>query len=166
MYYFNQLKSVLRLNELAEDPVDLTDDNIFTPKRVDSFVSESLGLRLFYATERVSEITIQALSDLAEEAGVFEKMQKMQAGEVVNSIEGYESENRSVLHTAMRDFFENPNESPIAKEVSHMAYQELEKLTEFLKDLETNDVFTDMVQVGIGGSELGPRAVYYALKAY
>ncbi len=166
MYYFNQLKSVLRLNELAEDPVDLTDDNIFTPKRVDSFVSESLGLKLFYATERISEITLQALCDLAEETDVFGKMQKMQAGEVVNSIEGYESENRSVLHTAMRDFFENPNESPIAKEVSHMAYQELEKLTEFLKNLEANDVFTDMVQVGIGGSDLGPRAIYHALQAY
>ncbi|MBS0626876.1 MAG: glucose-6-phosphate isomerase, partial [Verrucomicrobia bacterium] len=70
MYCFNQLKSVLRLNELAEEPIDLTDDNIFTPKRIDSFVSEALGLKLFYATERVSEITMQALYDLAEETSV------------------------------------------------------------------------------------------------
>jgi len=166
MYCFNQLKSVIRLNELAEDPVDLTDDGIFNPKRVDSMVSEALGLKLLYATERVSEVTIGALGELAEEASALEKMNKMQAGEVINAIEGYESENRSVLHTAMRDFFENPNESSKAKEATKMAYEELEKLTEFLKDLETKGTFTDMVQVGIGGSDLGPRAIYEALKAY
>ena len=151
MYFFNQLKSVLRLNELAEEPVDLTDDGVFTSKRIDSMVSEALGLKLFYATERVSEVTLQALSDLAIETSVFEKIKKMQAGETINCIEGFESENRSVLHTAMRDFFENANESPVAKEVSQMAYQELEKLGEFLKDLEGKQTFTDMVQVGIGG---------------
>lgn len=166
MTSFNHLKSVIRLNELAEDPYDLTSDGQLQSKRVDSMLSEALGLKLFYATERVSEVTLQALFELAEEAKVLEKMQKMQSGEVMNYIEGYESENRRVLHTAMRDFFEQANEAPEAKEASQLAYQELEKLMEFLKTLERNDHFTDMVQVGIGGSDLGPRAIYYALKAY
>ena len=166
MISFNQLKSVSRLNELAEDPLDLTDESNFTPKRIDSMFSEALGLKLFYAGERVSEITLLALEDLAEETNVHEKMRKMQAGDVMNCIEGFESEKRSVLHTAMRDFFENANESPVAREASQVAYQELEKLTQFLKDLETKNEFTDMVQIGIGGSDLGPRAIYYALKAY
>jgi glucose-6-phosphate isomerase len=166
MTSFNHLKSVLRLNELAEEAYDLTNEANFQSKRVDLMMSEALGLKLFYATERVSEATMQALFDLAEETNVLEKMQQMQSGEVMNEIEGFESERRSVLHTAMRDFFEQANEAPKAKQASQLAYQELEKLVQFLKDLESSGEFTDMVQVGIGGSDLGPRAVYYALKAY
>lgn len=166
MSSFTQLKTVMRLNELAEEPVDLTEESNFTSKRIDSMVCEGLGLKLLYATERVSEITMQALYDLAKETNVLEKMKRMQAGEVMNCIEGYENERRSVMHTAMRDFFENANESPVAKEVSRMAYQELEKLRDFLQNLEVKQNFTDMVQIGIGGSDLGPRAIYHALAAY
>jgi glucose-6-phosphate isomerase len=166
MSSFNHFKSFIRLNELAEDPVDLTDEEIFNPKRIDSFMAEALGLKLFYATERVSEVVLQALYDLAHDGQLIQKMHQMQAGEVVNLIEGYESENRSALHTAMRDFFENTNPAFKAREASRLAYQELEKLTQFLKDLEVKDTFTDMVQVGIGGSDLGPRAIYFALQAY
>ncbi len=166
MTSFRHLKSVIRLNELAENPYDLTLEMNLNPKRIDSMMSEALGLKLFYGTERVSDVTLQALFELAEETKVLEKMHKMQSGEVVNCIEGCESEDRKVLHTAMRDFFEHTNEAPAAKEASQLAYQELEKLVEFLRDLEKKDTFTDMVQVGIGGSDLGPRAIYYALKAY
>ncbi|MBM3197813.1 MAG: glucose-6-phosphate isomerase [Chlamydiae bacterium] len=166
MVPFPQRKSVLRLNELAEEPIDLTDEENFTPKRVDALVSEALGMKLFYAGERVTNTTMEALESLAEEANVLSKMRSMQAGEVMNFIEGCESENRKVLHTAMRDFFEQPSSAEQAKEASHLAYQELEKLTQFLKDLEVQELFSDMVQVGIGGSDLGPRAVYHALKAY
>src|SRR3990167_1623692 len=166
MTSFNQLRSVMRLNELSEEPLDLTSENNFTPKRIDAFMSEALGLKLFYAGERVSSTTLDALESLAEEAGVLEKMGRVQSGEVMNCIEGSQSENRKVLHTAMRDFFENKNEAPSAKEASQLAYLELEKLTQFLKDLEGKDLFTDMVQIGIGGSDLGPRAIYQGLKAF
>ncbi len=166
MTSFNHLKSVIRLNELAEDPYDLTEEENLQPRRLDSMLSEGLGLKLFYGMERVSDITLQALFDLTEETKVLDKMKKVQSGEVMNFIEGYESENRQVLHTAMRDFFEQANEAPKAKEASQLAYEELEKLMEFLKRLEQNNQYTDMVQVGIGGSDLGPRAVYYALKVF
>ena len=54
MTSFSHLKSVIHLNELAEDPYDLTLDINLQPKRIDSMLSEALGLKLFYGTERVS----------------------------------------------------------------------------------------------------------------
>ncbi len=166
MTSFNHYKSVIRLNELAENPIDLREESVLNSKRVDNYMSEALGLKMFYATERVSEVELQALYDLGEEAQAIQKMHRMQAGDVINSIEGFESEQRSVLHTAMRDFFENTNPAAKARDASKLAYHELEKLTQFLKDLEGKDTYTDMVQIGIGGSDLGPRAIYHALKVY
>jgi glucose-6-phosphate isomerase len=166
MTSFRHLKSVIRLNELAEDPYDLTKEGAVTPKRMDAMLAEALGFQLFYAMERVSEITIGALSELAEETQVFKKMADMQAGEVVNFIEGYESERRSAMHTATRDFFEQRNSSEKAKQATELAYKECEKLRTFLDEIEKKGQFTDIVQIGIGGSELGPKAVYMALEAF
>ncbi len=163
---FHHLKSVIRLNELAEEPVDLTLDNTLNPKRIETMHVEALGLKLFFGTERVSEITLNALYDLAIETDVVKKMSDMQSGKVINLIEGYESENRAVLHTAMRDIFDNRNTAQEANEATELAYKELEKLKHFLKNLEKTDRFTDMVQIGIGGSDLGPKAVYLALEAF
>ncbi|MBY0528769.1 MAG: glucose-6-phosphate isomerase [Rhabdochlamydiaceae bacterium] len=163
---FRHLKSVIRLNELAEDPIDLSEDGCLTPKRIEGMIAEACGLKLFYGTERVSDNTLGALFDLAEEMQASQKMEAMQAGEVVNYIEGFESEKRPALHTSMRDFFEQQNTSPIAKEATHLAYRELEKLRAFLSEIESKDQFTDLVQIGIGGSELGPKAIYVALQAF
>lgn len=166
MTSFRHLKSVIRLNELAEDPLDLTEEGVVTPKRIETMLSNTLGFRLFYAMERVSETTLSALSELAKETQVVEKMAAMQSGEIVNFIEGYESEQRPALHTAMRDFFEQRNTSQTAKEATELAYKECEKLRAFLNEVEKNGQFTTMVQIGIGGSELGPKAVYIALEAF
>jgi glucose-6-phosphate isomerase len=163
---FRHLKSVIRLNELAEDPFDLTEEGAVTPRRLDTMVASALGFRLFYAMERVSEITLTALGDLAEETQAVQKMAAMQAGEIVNFIEGCPSENRSALHTAMRDFFEQRSTSETAKEATELAYKECEKLRAFLNEIEKSGQFTTMVQIGIGGSELGPKAVYMALEAF
>lgn len=166
MTSFRHLKSVIRLNELAEDLVDFSQEGVLTPKRIDGMIAEACGLKLFYAAERVSDNTLGALFDLAEETQAVEKMEKMQSGEVVNFIEGYESENRPALHTAMRDFFENSNSSSVAKDATQLAYRELEKLKVFLNGIEAKEQFTDLVQIGIGGSELGPKAIYVALEAF
>lgn len=166
MVSFRHFKSVIRLNELFEDLCDLTKEGELTARRIETMVSEVLGLKLFYGTERVSEMTISALADLAEETQALAKMQKMQSGEVVNFIEGAESENRPALHTAMRDFFEQRNTAPKAKEASELAYKECEKLRSFFEEIEKKKQFTDLVQIGIGGSELGPKAVYLALAAF
>ena len=68
-------------------------------------VLKGVGFDLYYATERVSSDILDDLYALADESHALEKMRRMQAGEVINRIEGCESENRAVLHTAMRDQF-------------------------------------------------------------
>ena len=165
MACFNDYQSTQRLKGLAENPYDLSKKGNLNPKRIDHFKASALNLRLLYATERVDEKILDALFALAEEADVHKKMWAMQSGAIMNRIEGYASENRKVLHTAMRDFFEKQNGAEEAKHATVLAYKELEKLKDFLGSVEKEGL-TDMIQVGIGGSELGPKAVYLALEAF
>jgi glucose-6-phosphate isomerase len=94
----------------------------------------------------------------------------MKRGAVVNRIEGYESENRQVLHTACRDIF---SDAPLNPDATAQAKAQLAKLETFLDELDSGQLtnaqgepFTDLIHVGIGGSDLGPRALYLALSAY
>ena len=177
---FTKLKSYEKLKKLAKDPIDLTDKDIFTLDRIKQMQTSldltnpdladlgrsSLDLRLLYATERVTKDVIDSLFDLAKDAFAISKMKDMQDGKTLNSLKGCESENRSVLHTAMRDFFRNQNESKEAKEASSLAYKELEKLEKFLEKINLDNKFENIVQIGIGGSFLGPKALAQALKKY
>lgn len=164
MTKFTELDAYQRLAQLAENPLDLTKKGVMTPKRIDAMIAQGLGLKLFYASERVDDSVLEALFALAEERKAIDKMLSMQAGETLNKIEGVESENRAVLHTAMRDFFDHQEERPKAQEASTLAYEECEKLKRFLS--ENEDRFTDLVQIGIGGSDLGPRAIFLGLQAF
>lgn len=163
---FRHLKSATWLSELADDAINLTKEGELCEKRLETLVSEAVGIKLLYATERVSENTMRALCDLAKETGALSKMERMQSGEVVNLIEGHESEKRAVLHTATRDFFDQRNGAPAAKQATELAYKECEKLKSFLAGVEKRGSFTDLIQIGIGGSELGPRAIYEGLRAF
>jgi glucose-6-phosphate isomerase len=163
---FRHYKATGHLTDLAKNPVDLTSEKIFTPKRVETFAAEAVGFHLYYSAERIDEEVLKALEALSVEAEAVKKMQAMQAGEIVNQIHGHESEQRPALHTAMRDFFDHRNASPKAEEASHLAYAELEKLKVFLEEIDAKQKYTDLIQIGIGGSELGPKAVYIALQAY
>ena len=162
---FSHYEATQHLRALANEPIDLSKEGVLTPKRINQMVAENANLKLFYGTERVNEKVMHALFDLAKEAKVIEKMKSMQSGEVINSIEGYASENRSVLHTAMRDFFDKRIETETAKNATALAYAELEKLRVFLDELEKEN-FTNLIQIGIGGSELGPKAIYLSLEAF
>jgi len=164
MEKFTSLSAYKRLKACAENPVDLAQKGVMTPKRIDQMIIEGMGFKLFFASERVDDSTIEALMSLAKESKAVEKMHSMQAGEVLNKIEGFESENRSVLHTAMRDFFDKQQTTPKAKEATDLAYAECDKLKKFLEEID--DRFTSLVQIGIGGSDLGPRAIYLGLKAF
>jgi len=164
MYQFSKGQSFKKLTELAKKPYDLTAEGNLTPKRIHEFISECCGYRLLYGTERITPDVIQALNELSIEAEAIKKMNAMQSGEIINKIEGYPSESRSVLHTATRDFFENPN---LAKEAVHeteLAKIELDKLEKFIKVIEEEKKYTDLILIGIGGSELGPKANFEALK--
>lgn len=161
---FPQYASAKRLTQLATQPFDLTAKGNLTPERLSTFVAGACGYRLLYGTERVTEEVMMLLRDLAEEAGALKKMEAMQAGEIINSIDGYPSENRAVLHTATRDFFRDPNKSKSAAEAAKAAQKEVEKLKVFIDKIIKEGFFTDMICIGIGGSDLGPRAHYIALQ--
>lgn len=162
---FSEFPSAKKLRTLAATPVDLTQENVLTPARISKMVAQADGFKLLYATERVNDEVLATLGSLAQEARVIEKMQAMQSGEVINKIEGFPSENRMVLHTAMRDFFDKPQTKAAAKKATELAKEEVDKLKKFLEKIADNQ-FTDLVQIGIGGSDLGPRALYLALQAY
>ncbi len=167
LHDFTDLPAFERLRELAADPPDLTADAMLSPQRIREYRLSSCGFDLLYATQRVDGRVLDALQELADQAGVIDAFLAMKGGAVLNRIEGYESENRQVLHTASRDVF---SDRPLAPEASARAREQLARLRGFLDDLEqgriTNHLgepFQTMVQVGIGGSDLGPRALYLAL---
>lgn len=163
---FTELDAYKQLKILAKNPVDLTKEGVLTPERLQSMIGSALDFQLLYGTERVNDEVMAALEALARETSALLKMKNMQAGEVINKIEGFESEERAVLHTAMRDFFDHPQVAKSASDAAKLAKAECEKLNDFLKTLDDKGSFTDLVQVGIGGSDLGPRALYLALQAY
>jgi len=149
---------------MAQNPIDLSHTNVFTSERIQSMSMKALGFKLLYGAERVDSHVLHALYDLARESHAQEKMMAMQAGAIINKIEGIESENRSVLHTAMRDHFDHPQTEPAAQKAAQQARVELQKLEKFLA--KTEGKFTDLIQIGIGGSDLGPRALYIACQAF
>lgn len=160
---FAKYKATQKLNKFAENPYDLTLEQNLNPQRIAKFSAESCGYKLLYATERVNEDTMKALVDLAHEAQALKKMEKMQAGETMNFIQGFPSENRPVLHTAARDFFENPNKAKAAADASKLARNEADKLKNFISKIDKEDRFQELIVIGVGGSDLGPKAHYLAL---
>lgn len=166
MTQFNQYPSVSKLKELAKSPFDLTCSDTFTPKRVEEMVVANEHFKLLFATEQVSSEALDLLYKLSEEADVASKMKAMQSGEVLNFIEGFESEDRAVLHTAMRDFFEDKNTGQKATEAREAAEVEMAKLKDFIMGNEKAARFDHLVVIGIGGSELGAKALAVAMERY
>lgn len=160
---FIDLPSYGTLKLLAESPIDLTDPEVLTAERIRKFVAKSAQFSILFAMERVTDEVIAALENLARERDVFQEMQKMQNGEVLNFIEGFSSENRAVLHTALRDFFEDPNPKKTASQAREMAHIELMRIKAFEAELAP---FENLIVIGIGGSSLGPEAVYLGLKGF
>jgi glucose-6-phosphate isomerase len=154
--FFMDFISIQELIEEARSPPDLK--SLLTKERIATFQKKCSCLKLLYATERVSEKIVQKLYNHADRADVLQKMEAMQAGEKINV-----SENKKVLHTATRDFFFDKKRSPCAQNAIFLAQKEMEKLKSFL---ETIPHYTEVVLVGIGGSSLGPEAIYHALEAF
>ncbi|MFZ5758510.1 MAG: glucose-6-phosphate isomerase [Thermodesulfobacteriota bacterium] len=166
----DQLPSFSRLHELARAPCDLRQAGLLNAERIRRCICSCAGYDLLYATQRIDDTVLDGLQQLADEAGLIEQFAAMKSGAVMNRIEGYPSENRQVLHTACRDFFVDP---PYEQAATGQARAELDKLRTFLDELAggrlvngRGEPFTDMVQIGIGGSDLGPRALYHALAAF
>lgn len=156
--------AVQELKILALHPLNLTLEGSITPERLGSFVAEACGFRLLYGTERVTEQVMNSLVQLAHEARIHEKMENMQSGKIVNAIQGFPSEEHAALHTATRDFFDSPNKDPAAVAATALARKEVDKLAAFMTKIDQENQFTDLICIGIGGSDLGPHAHYIALQ--
>ena len=166
----DRLAAYHRLQELSRTPHDLTAAGGLAPERLARYRCRAAGIDLLYATQRVDDTVLDGLQALADESGVIDQFLSMKQGAVLNRIEGFASENRQVLHTACRDIF---SPQPLAPEASQQARDELAKLRVFLSELDNQtlrngkgETFTDLVHIGIGGSDLGPRALSIAMAAY
>jgi glucose-6-phosphate isomerase len=122
---------------------------------------------LDYSKNRIDEQTVALLIQLAKECSVNKAIEAMFAGEKINVTEG-----RPVLHIALR----NRSNTPIyvdGKDVMPDVNRVLEQMKTFSEDIIsgswkgfTGKTITDVVNIGIGGSDLGPVMVTEALKAY
>ena len=123
------------------------------------------GLSYHYAAKAVDDGTLAALKALAQEAQLTEKYQALYEGEVINT-----GEKRLVLHQLTRGQL---GKDVVADNVNKREFyvREQEKAAAFARDVHSGKItnaqgekFTTAVQIGIGGSDLGPRAMYLALE--
>ncbi|MCE5293825.1 MAG: glucose-6-phosphate isomerase [Chlamydiales bacterium] len=161
---FDATNAYNTLLSLATSPLDMTQDDVITPQRIAGYKAQGAGFTLLYGFERVTDKCLQELCTLAKERKALEQMECMQNGEMVNFVAGFDSERRAALHTATRDLFDSPTKGGQAQECREASLKEHQKLMQFLSDI--GDKYTDMIFIGIGGSELGPRALFQSLGFY
>lgn len=137
------------------------------PQRGERLSAEGAGLYLDYSKHRVTDETLRRLLALADETGVARKRDAMFAGEKINVTEG-----RAVLHTALRA----PRDAVIevdGKNVVPDVHEVLERMSDFAERVRggewlgfTGQPIKNIVNIGIGGSDLGPVMAYEALRPY
>lgn len=128
---------------------------------------DTLGLYLDYSKNRITDETIKLLLDLAEETGLRERIDAMFRGDKINL-----TENRSVLHVALRA----PKGASIlvdGENVVPQVHAVLDKMVDFSNRVRsgawlghTGQRIRNIVNIGIGGSDLGPVMAYEALRFY
>jgi glucose-6-phosphate isomerase len=137
------------------------------PTRGERMTAEGAGLYLDYSKNRVVAQTLQLLVELAEQAGVRERAAAMFAGERINVTEG-----RAVLHVALR----MPASASLmvdGVDVVAEVHAVLRRMASFSESVRsgawrghTGRSIRNVINVGIGGSDLGPVMAYEALRAY
>jgi glucose-6-phosphate isomerase len=137
------------------------------PQRGRRMTAEAVGLFLDYSKNRVTDQTLKLLFELAKESGLRAKINAMFGGEKINVTEG-----RAVLHVALRQ----PRNGSIftdGKNVVPDVYAVLDKMEACCKRIRsgewkghTGKPIRNIVNIGIGGSDLGPVMAYEALKHY
>ncbi len=123
------------------------------------------GLTYYYAAKQVDDEILSGLAELAKEAQLTEKYQALYEGAVINT-----GEKRLVLHQLTRGQLGRAVEADgVDKRAFYVAQQE--KIADFAKKVHAGEIvnekgepFNTVVQIGIGGSDLGPRAMYLALE--
>jgi len=137
------------------------------PSRFDKYSITFEDILLDYSKNIINEETMKLLIELAKECELEDAIEKMFTGDEIN-----ETENRAVLHTALRNFSDDPvyvDGEDVMPEVKAV----LNQMKEFSKKLLSGEwkgytckSITDIVNIGIGGSDLGPVMVTEALKPY
>jgi glucose-6-phosphate isomerase len=137
------------------------------PDRARRFSVEAAGLYLDYSKNRITGDSMTLLLDLARQAGVEQWRERMFAGEKINH-----TENRAVLHVALRDFTAGPL-SVDGQDIRAGIRAERDKMRNFSEAVRSGvwrgysgQPITDIVNIGIGGSDLGPKLVCHALQPY
>ncbi|ADV26904.1 Glucose-6-phosphate isomerase [Pseudoxanthomonas suwonensis 11-1] len=125
------------------------------PGRVDAHALQVGPLYANFARQRYDAAAWDALLQLARQLELPVAFRRLFDGEKINLTEG-----RSVLHTALRG---DLSQSPVAREAYQTAAEVRQRMHALVRELEASDV-TDIVSVGIGGSDLGPRLVADALR--
>ncbi len=157
---YEELKNVAKV-DLKEA---MSGDN--GAKRVINYnVPMAGGLKFNYAAKQVDDKVLECLAKLAKEAQLIEKYEELYNGAVINT-----GEKRLVLHQLTRGQLGNAvNADGVDKRAFYVEQQD--KITAFANKVHSGEItngagekFTTVVQIGIGGSDLGPRAMYMALE--
>ena len=137
------------------------------PKRGERMTIEALGIYLDYSKNRITDETLKLLLQLAEECGLRARIDAMFGGEKINI-----TENRAVLHVALRA----PRGTSIVvdgENVVPQVHAVLDKMADFSNRVRsgewkghTGKRIRNVINIGIGGSDLGPVMAYEALKHY
>ena len=137
------------------------------PNRGERLTAEAAGLFLDYSKNRINDETLKLLLQLAQESGLRDRIDAMFRGDKINV-----SENRAVLHVALRA---PKGESIIVdgENVVPQVHAVLDKMTDFSNRVRsgawkghTGKRIRNVINIGIGGSDLGPVMAYEALKYY
>jgi glucose-6-phosphate isomerase len=137
------------------------------PGRAERFTVDAAGIHLDYSKNRITDETIRLLHALADERGVAARREAMFKGEHINV-----TEDRAVLHVALR----MPRDRSLivdGRDVVRDVHEVLDKMAAFVERIHsgkwtgaTGQTITNVVNIGIGGSDLGPVMAYRALRHY
>ena len=165
----SELPSYKKLQDHFESVRHLHMRRLFSvdKQRFQKFSIEHKGLLLDYSKNRITDETISLLCELVNESNLAEWRERMFEGDKINN-----TENRAVLHTALRNCSDKPvyvDGEDVMPEITAV----LDKMEAFAKKVRhgrwqgySGKTITDVVNIGIGGSDLGPKMVYQALKPY
>jgi glucose-6-phosphate isomerase len=157
----DRMEAVDPRSALAEVPRPAHLRELFAtdPGRAGRYVIEVGDLRIDWSKQRVDDTVMAALFDLADRAGVEARRDAMFAGERVNV-----TEDRAVMHVALRA----PRSTSMfvdGVDVVPAVYEVLDQMAAFADRVRADESITHVVNIGIGGSDLGPAMAYQALAA-
>jgi glucose-6-phosphate isomerase len=164
-----KLKSWIALEAHARKIRDLHLKTLFSddPQRGERMTAEAAGLFLDYSKNRVTDETIRLLIELAVESGLQQRIEAMFRGDKINI-----TEKRAVLHVALRA----PRDQSIlvdGENVVPLVHDVLDKMTAFSNRVRRGEWkghsgkrIRNVINIGIGGSDLGPVMAYEALRHY